>query len=193
AGRSATREFPVGAESFGTDFLMRLDKALYNGGDTIDLSLLGGGSQPVFVDFLKDGQTVRTEVVELSGGEAKLAIDLPAAWSGSMELCAYRFLADGLPARQVRSFFVRPAQRLSIDLTSDKSEYRPGEKAKLTMSISDNRGKPTPGAISLAAVDEAVFAVLEQMPGLERTFFLLEQDRLKPVYAIYNLTPDEVF
>src|SRR5207244_1723925 len=31
---------------------------------------------------------------------------------------------------------------------------------------------------------------LEQMPGMERTFYLLEQDLLKPVYAIYPWAPD---
>src|SRR6266849_3222797 len=51
-------------------------------------------------------------------------------------------------------------------------------------------GKPTAGAISLAAVDEAVFAVLDQAPGMERTFYLLEQQLLKPVYAIYPWAPD---
>ena len=47
-----------------------------------------------------------------------------------------------------------------------------------------------PGALSLAAVDEAVFSVLGHPPGREKTFFMLEQELLKPVYAIYPWSPD---
>ena len=49
---------------------------------------------------------------------------------------------------------------------------------------------PSPGALSLAAVDEAVFSVLEQAPGMEQTFYTLEQELLQPVYAIYPWSPD---
>ncbi|MGH7213747.1 MAG: hypothetical protein ACREIT_03155 [Tepidisphaeraceae bacterium] len=61
---------------------------------------------------------------------------------------------------------------------------------RLTFTLTDATGKPTPGAVSLAAVNEAVFSVLEQRPGLEQTFFTLDQELLKPVYAIHDWSPD---
>jgi hypothetical protein len=42
----------------------------------------------------------------------------------------------------------------------DRDEYRPGDRARLTFALSDERGRPAAGAISLAAVDEAVSSVL---------------------------------
>ena len=76
-------------------------------------------------------------------------------------------------------------------MTPDRAEYRPGERAALTFALTDELGKPAPGAISLAAVDEAVFGVLDRRPGLERTFFTLEQELLKPVYEIKDWSPEE--
>ncbi len=76
-------------------------------------------------------------------------------------------------------------------MAADRPEYRPGERASLTFAMTDEHGKPAPGAISLAAVDEAVFGVLDRRPGLERTFFTLEQELLKPVYEIEDWSPDE--
>src|SRR5262249_7845236 len=35
-----------------------------------------------------------------------------------------------------------------------------------------------------------VYSVLEQAPGMERVFYLLEQKLLEPVYAIYPWAPD---
>ncbi len=81
--------------------------------------------------------------------------------------------------------------RSSVKLTPDRAEYRPGERAALTFALTDEHGQPAPGAISLAAVDEAVFGVLDRRPGLERTFFTLEQELLKPVYEIEDWSPDE--
>ncbi|HEY2249911.1 MAG TPA: alpha-2-macroglobulin family protein, partial [Planctomycetaceae bacterium] len=76
-----------------------------------------------------------------------------------------------------------------IDVTPGRPEYRPGERARLQLRLSGRDGKPVPGAISLAAVDEAVFSVLDHKPGMELSFFTLEQELLKPVLAAYAWTP----
>ncbi len=93
------------------------------------------------------------------------------------------------PGDRGSSRSARPA--LAIAMTPDRAEYRPGDRAALSFTLTDDRGQPAPGAISLAAVNEAVFGVLDRRPGLERTFFTLEQELLKPVYEIEDWSPDE--
>src|SRR5262249_2049272 len=73
----------------------------------------------------------------------------------------------------------------------DHKEYRPDSQAKLRVKLTDADGKPVPGAVSLSAVDEAVYAVLPQRPGLEGTFYNLEQKLLKPIYEIYPWSPNQ--
>jgi uncharacterized protein YfaS (alpha-2-macroglobulin family) len=173
------------------DFLIRTDKAVYTGGETMTLTALGGGREPVFVDLIKDGQTILTETLEpAANGTASHAIDLPPDLAGTIELCAYRFGPSGLPVRKTRVLYIRSADQLDIKAEMDRREYRPGGKATLRLTLSDDKGQGVPGALSLSAVDEAVFSVLDQMPGMERTFYLLEQELLKPVYAIYPWAPD---
>jgi hypothetical protein len=172
------------------DFLVRTDKAVYNGGDWIVITVPGGGMEPLFVDLIKDGQTLLTETLALDTGRNEFQIVLPPEVFGTLELCAYRFNQVGLPVRKTRVIYVRPAQELKIETTLDKAEYRPGVRARLQFALTDKKGKPVPGALSLAAVDEAVFHVLDQAPGMERTFYLLEQQLLKPVYALYGWDPD---
>ncbi|HQL55421.1 MAG TPA: alpha-2-macroglobulin family protein, partial [Phycisphaerae bacterium] len=152
--------------------------------------VLGGGVEPVFVDFIKDGQTLLTESVEMSGGRGEYQFDLPPDVCGTIELLAYRFGDAGLPVRKSGVIYVHPAGQLALTAALDASEYRPGGQAKLTLQITNEQGQPTPGAVSLAAVDEAVFSVLEQAPGTERTFFNLEQELLQPIYAIYDWSPN---
>lgn len=173
------------------DFLVRTDKAVYTGGETMHLTALGGGQEPIFVDIIKDGQTFLTQTINLVDGQGEYALDLPPDLFGTVELCAYRFGAEGLPVRRTRTLYVHQPRQLNIRATLDQEEYRPGRRARLQVALTDGEGRPTPGALSLAAVDEAVFSVLEQAPGMERAFFTLEQQLLKPVYAIYPWSPEQ--
>ncbi|NLE60876.1 MAG: hypothetical protein GX616_21230, partial [Planctomycetes bacterium] len=50
------------------DFLLRTDKAVYTGGETMQITVIGGGVDPVFLDFLKDGQVMLTQSVSIAGG-----------------------------------------------------------------------------------------------------------------------------
>lgn len=173
------------------DFLVRTDKAVYNGGDTMRLMALGGGDEPVFVDLIKDGQTILSQTIEMATGRGELQIDLPPELAGTVELCTYRLSKTGLPSRKTRAIYVHQAAELSVRAELDRPEYRPGERATLRMTLTDANGKPTPGAIGLSAVDEAVYSVRADRPGLEQSFFLLEQEILKPVYALYPWSPGQ--
>ena len=189
-GRIGRRQIKLKSGTNQADFLFRTDKAVYDGGETIRLIALGGGRQPIFIDFIKDGQTILTEAVELVEGRGEYQFDLPPDVFGTLELVAYRFGEAGLPIRKSRVLYVRQANALTIESVLDLDEYRPGGTAKLTLTLKDSEGRPTPGAVSLAAVDEAVFGVLDQAPGLEGRFFTLEQELLRPIYAIYPWSPD---
>jgi len=177
-------------DNLQNDFLLRPDRAVYRGGETIHLNVIGSGNEPVFVDLLKDGQTLLTTTIDVKNGQGKHAIDLSPELTGTLELCAYRFRPDGLALRRTRVLFVHPPEALKLQAKFSQSEYRPGEQARVELTLQDATGRPAPGAISLAAVDEAVFSVLPQAPGLEQTFFNLEEKMLQPIYAIYPWSPD---
>lgn len=47
-------------------------------------------------------------------------------------------------------------QRLTTTITADKGEYQPGERAEVTVALTDGSGRPVPeGEVTLYAVDEA--------------------------------------
>jgi len=192
-GRIGREHVRLTCGSFDGDFLIRPDKAVYDGGETMKLAALGGGVEPVFVDFIKDGQTILTQQIGMDGGQGQYDFDLPPEIFGTIDICAYRFRSHGLAVRKSRTVYVRQARQLSIKATLDQDEYRPGAKATVKLTLTDPNGKPAPGAISLKAVDEAVYAVLGQQSGMEQTFFLLEQELLEPVYTIYPGWSPELF
>jgi hypothetical protein len=183
-GRTGRRHVTLTCGTLPGDFLVRTDKAVYRGGETIRLLTLGAGVEPVFLDLVKDGQTVLCETIDMNDGRGERALDLPPEMFGTVVLHSYRYGPEGLPVQKSRVIQIQPANGLTIKTVLDRPEYLPGERAALTLALTDDHGKPAVGAISLAAVDEAVFGVLDRRPGLERTFFTLEQELLKPVYEI---------
>lgn len=189
-GNAITEQVQLTCDVAKNAFILRVDHPVLQGGETLTLSVFGDGSQPVFVDFIKDGQLLLTESMGISGGHGSLQVDLPPGLSGTVQLCAYRFASEGLPVRKTQTIFVQAANDLKIETTADKTEYRPGETAKLQFRVRDSQGRPAPGALSLAIVDEAVYAVQSQRPGMEQTFFTLEEELLRPVYAIYPWSPN---
>ena len=76
---------------------------------------------------------------------------------------------------------ITPEVRRRVGLpTIDDQPYRPGQRAKLNFRLTDAKGQPVQGALSLAAVDEAVFAVMRQRPGSLRPPLSEEQRKKKP-------------
>jgi type II secretory pathway pseudopilin PulG len=188
-GHVARQQVSLTCDQISPDFLVRTDKAVYNAGDTMRVLALGDGPQPVFVDLIKDGQTILTGTIDMANGRSETQLDLAAELSGAFELCSYRFGAAGPPIRKTRVLYVRQASQLNIQTSPDQVEYRPGGTAKLRFALTDSRGRPTPGALSLAAVDQAVLSVLDQAPSPERAFLALEQKLLRPVYEVYPWSP----
>ncbi len=189
-GRIGRREVTLRCGPPTGDFLVRTDKAVYDGGETMHVLALGAGVEPVFIDLIKDGQTMLTDVIEMKSGPGEYQFDLPPGLFGTVELYAYRYNESGLPVGKRRAIYVRQARSVEIETALDKKEYRPGEQAKLTFKLTGKGGKPAPGALSLAAVDEAVFSVLPQRPGMQQAFFTLEEKILKPIYAVYPWSPN---
>lgn len=190
SGHQVTEEIQLQCETANNAFVMRVDRPVIDVGESLIMNVLGGGSEPVFVDLIKDGQLMLTESMEVKDGRGSLSVDLPPELSGTLQVCTYRFAEQGLPVRKTQTVFVRSSEELKIETVADDTEYRPGETAKLQFRLRDRQGRPAPGALSLSIVDEAVYSVLSQRPGMEQSFFTLEQKLLEPVYAIYSWSPD---
>ncbi len=166
-------------------FLLRTDKAFYRVGETFHLTLAAaepGGRY--HVDLVRGGQTVLTRVVKGSSRDLSLDLDLDAGHAGTLTVQAWRLLDTGHWARDRRVVYVDQPRDLHVEATLERETYKPGETASVQFSVSDSEGRPEPAALSLAVVDEAVFALSESQPGLEKVYFSLEKEILEPKYQI---------
>lgn len=165
--------------------LVRTDKALYTVGESVAVqAFVGGSGGKVFFDVIKDGQTALTTSSELKAGVASFVLDLDGSLSGDVLVEAYRVQDTGQIIRDKRLIFVRDANNLHIAVDTDKAQYKPGEEAVITFEVTDRSGSPKVAALGVQIVDEAVYALSENKPGLLETYFLIQEALQKPHYQI---------
>lgn len=72
---------------------------------------------------------------------------------------------DGIAYHEVYPTIVPydPASKeLKVTIETDKSEYRPKDKVKLSLLVTDQQGKPVQAKVNLNLVDEALYSMVDQ-------------------------------
>jgi 5-hydroxyisourate hydrolase-like protein (transthyretin family) len=185
-GFSASRTFQLQTEAGPDHVLLRADRAAYAVGETMKLvALTPLDSGSIYLDIVKEGQTLSTRSEAVAAGRAEFAVDLSPDLYGTLELHAYKVLLDGTLVRDTRVVVVDQPRDLAIAVSADRESYLPGQTATLdfqTTAAAD--GAPVPAALGLAIVDESVFALQRQDPGFAKLYFLLEAELMEPFYQI---------
>ncbi len=191
-GNSGRSEMQYEGNWSEESILLRPDRPVYKVGETMLLSILTSGqSGTVYLDIVRDGQTVSTRSVDVSGGKAEAAIDLTPDLYGTLELHAYKVFPSGSIARDTRLVAVSQADDLQVSLTPAQDVYRPGDTTHLDVQVKGAGGEGVQSAFGLAIVDESVFALAETDPGFAKLYFLLEKEILQPRFDLHGYSvPD---
>ena len=189
AGNALSRTINLETETDA--LLLRPNQTLLKAGDTLEMTVLSPGKEGwVYVDAIREGQTIYMASAELKEGRAKASMPVGAGDFGSLTLHAYQTYPDGQIRRDTRRVFVSPADDLTIEIRPDQKVYLPGAEAQIDFQVTNREGSPVLAALGVQMVDEAVFARVEAQPGFERVFFLLEKELLKPRVQIHQLQPE---
>lgn len=183
-GNAAQQSQDLYGESGPEYVLLRAERAAYRVGDAMRLDVFTSAkSGTVYIDVVREGQTVSTRAVDVKDGHAQTALDLGHDLAGTLTIHAYKILAGGQIVRDTRIALVDPANDLAIAIKPDRDTYRPGDTAQIDFQVGG------PAALGLAVVDESVFALQEQDPGFAKLYFLLEKELMEPKYDLHGFTP----
>jgi hypothetical protein len=187
-GNAAHAALEINCQPLGENILLRLDKAIYKAGDRLKMDVRTSAGLPTgYIDVIKSGQTLLTHWLDVKKGQASYELDLPSTVFGTLEVHAYQILGSGEIIRDTRVVYVEPADGLRIDVKPDKAEHRPGEEGKIRFEVRDSAGNRTAAALGVIVVDEAVYALQDMQPGLEKIYFTLQEELLKPqAQAVYR-------
>ena len=180
-GNLARALIALNSQPLGENVLLRLDKAIYQTGERMNIDIRTSAGLPtVYVDIVRGGQIMLSKWLTVKDGGALQTIDLPPAVFGSLEIHAYQMLSHGEIIRDSRVVYVQPNNDLKIAVTPGKDVHEPGEDGRIRFSVTDQNGKPVPSALGVIIVDEAVYALQDLQPGLEKVYFTLQEELLKP-------------
>ena len=185
AGHRRTMTFTPEKQAQRPGLLPRTDRAVYPAGATMHLGLLSPDQDnTVFLDVIKDGQTVLTKSVPLRKHKGDYSFSLPSSLVGILKVNAYIITETGEDRGCSRTIYVNPASGLQISAQLSQPVYRPGESARMEFTVTDAAGQPCPAALGIAVVDDSVFALADNRPGLLQQFMDVEADLLKPRYQV---------
>ncbi len=190
-GNVARTAFALSSNPHGENVLLRLDKAIYQSGDRMNIDIRTSAGLPtVYVDIVRGGQIMLSKWLEVKDGGAIHTLDLPQTIFGSLEVHAYQMLFSGEIIRDSRVVYVQAKNDLKVTVTPGKDVHEPGEDGRIRFQVTDQAGKPVPSALGVIVVDEAVYALQDLQPGLEKVYFTLQEELLKPQTQI-KFSPGE--
>jgi hypothetical protein len=192
-GHSASASQALSGVPTKEGILLRTDKTLAKVGERLNLLAISTSKAgTVYVDVIRNKQTILTRAEPSKAGQASVNLNLTNDMVGTLEVHAYKILPDENIIRDTKTIVVAPADDLVVQVTPDKAEYRPGEDALLRFAVRNKANQPVASAIGLAIVDESVFALSELQPGLEKVYFMLERELMEPKYEIHGLKPSDM-
>ncbi len=172
--------------------LLRTDKSLYRTGEPLRLSVFSTRTAGnVYIDLIKDRQTYLTRTLELKNGTTSDKVTLDVTLAGTVQVNAYIIGKNGVIVRDRRLVLVDPADDLTIEVTGDSETYLPASEATLKFKVTNKSGRGVASALGVMVVDEAVFALQEMQPGLEKVYFYLEKEIATPRYEIHGYELDQ--
>ncbi|HNW82022.1 MAG TPA: MG2 domain-containing protein [bacterium] len=201
-GKSIENTVSFTKDDSGEFIFLSTQLPIYKVGETMTVDLFTGFDPSVaqpsmlpdraYLDIVSDGQIRLMKTVEFKEGKGSVDIELDETMGGPLELLAYYLTDEGNIIRSSKAVYVRKTGSLNVKFTTDKTEYKPREVAKAQFEIKNKDGAPVVAALGVAIVDEAVFHVMDFNPGMEQTYFNIENSVMESTYAIYGLSYDDI-
>jgi uncharacterized protein YfaS (alpha-2-macroglobulin family) len=192
-GRAAQADVKLESDAGSQSLMLRTNQAVYKVGDTIRLETFSTKKRgAVYIDVVKDGQTLVTRAIDTANGRGGLSLDLTPSMFGTLEVRAYQITSDADPISDRRLVYVDPADDLKVEVSAEQESYKPGDDACVHFRVTDRFGRPVSAALGVEIVDEAVFALSEKQPGFEKVFMYLEKELLTPRYEVHQFSFERV-
>jgi hypothetical protein len=195
AGHAFSEHVNLSTDVLGDEVvLLRTDGALYRVGDSVHVSVTAPRAEDrVYLDVVRGGQTVLEDILEVVDHRVETVIDLGDDMAGTLVLSVYYISDEGHIVRDQRVVYVEPAGGLRLSFRTDRDVYRPAETATLDIQVRNVQGEPVQAAVGINVVDEAVFALSELKPGMEQTYFNLEEEIREPRVTVYGWSVNDLF
>ena len=136
------------------------DKTVYLPGDNIQINLASSLKRGlIYIDLVKDWLVVGSYSVNLRNGKADLRIPYDKNFKGDLTIAAYTDDIEYYDEPKIqfsRGIIFPEQQNLRLDAKFSEDTYRPGEEARLKLSVFEGNGRAAQSALGIVVFDKAV-------------------------------------
>ena len=157
---------------------LETDSAQYEVGQTAKLRVPNPFSAPALaLVTVERARVMRSFVVQITEGMAILDLPIEAADAPNVYITAVVLGSrpDGRPdfrAGRLDLSVKATTQQLNVELVGSPQRAGPGDEVTFSLKVTDSAGKPVRGEFSLALIDKAILALVEQgQTGIFESFY----------------------
>lgn len=198
-GNEIVAETSVWSSTSGSDgyrseesetFVVRLDRQKYAPGQTAKLLIQAPKPGATALVTIEGEKLYRTQIVKLEGASTTVDLKVEDAYAPNV-FVSVCYVQDKQFVSRQRTLMVELGKRvLNVKVTSDKPTYLPGETANYAIETRDESGRPVPADVSLAVVDESIFAIREDDTDLVEAFYPMRYNEVETSYSFTTLYLD---
>jgi len=149
------------------------DKRTYKVGETAHLlvNVAQNNSRILFSDHVSRGSLLDYRFIDVPSRSTVIDVPIEAKHVPNFFVEA-TLVRNGRVHNEAQELFVPPVQGLlTVEVETDKPEYRPGEKGTVRVRATDITGEPVAGQVTLTAYDESVTYIQDEFGPSPRVFF----------------------
>lgn len=151
---------------------LRLDHPTYRVGETAQVEITSSEPSASVLLLGATGRIHHRQLVTLADRKAVVPLEVREEDVPNLHLVAVTVRNDQVGKATV-PLEVPPLDRfLTVEVSTDRPEYRPGQECRASVRVTDSRGRPVPACeLSLGVVDESIYALHEDSTPDLREFF----------------------
>ena len=160
-------------EGMGEQVQIVPDKRSYSPGDTAHVLILTGKLGAHLLVTAEGAKVFSKHVVTAPGSDVTVDVPIQADYAPGVYVSVAYIQENRLHQGSKRIKIPATAHALTIEVTSSKPQYTPGEAVAINVVARDPAGKPAANAeLSIGVVDEAIYAVRpETTPDIFQYFY----------------------
>ncbi|HEY3298531.1 MAG TPA: MG2 domain-containing protein, partial [Armatimonadota bacterium] len=143
------------------DLNIVLDKKTYNAGDTAKVLIRVPQPGSTVLVTVEGDKVYERRVIHVAKKSAVLTFQVRNEYKPNFYIDACLVRDKNFLTQEVRAKVAMGAEALKVDITPNKTRYRPGENAVYKIKVEDSKGKPASAQMSVGVVDEAIYAIQE--------------------------------
>jgi alpha-2-macroglobulin len=160
------------------------DKRSYAIGDTAKVAVRSQVKNASVLITVEGEKLHNAQVVQLRGGLATITVPITNKLMPSATISASLVQDKRLAQQSIPLRIGTQARQMQVTITSDRQRYEPRQQAELTVQTRTADGKPVKSELSLAVVDESLYAIREDNPkGLFDAFYARRPNRVETQYS----------